>query len=578
MELLKEVRISNFRSLRNVSLLGLTSYSPLIGLNSTGKSNVLRALNLYFNDELDELATPLALDRDYPRSLKKSRQRKAVTVGAVFDLTTGYEPRNTTDYLALKGLTDQIAIQREWSLSPLGAGSLQDVLRVGPSLDSLSDVDLADRPLIFTFIRSVHFRYVPNHVRPADFLRTEVQPLRKALLMNLRRTKVYKDAGVAAAMSGLSDVAKNMLSDTSRKVSVGNLGREISADLPAEFTDLAFQIALQTVTPSGLEPTELQGSGTQSFTLLHVLDLLDRTERGQQFGWKKASIWAIEEPESFLHAGLRARFAQDLADYAGDDKRQIIASTHHEEFVRVGSCAWLAEINDGQTRVTKMDARDALGEASRRRITVFQHPLIEYPDHPMVIVEGKFDGVYLRDALARHGTLRPRWKLVVMSELDTAYRPGGSALGTYLSANKAVINSRALTAPVLILRDWEDAGGKLDAYANPLSGHDSSTVLCCPKTMCNPQLGTTFRGIERYLPTDLVTKTLPSSHLSRPAKSEYPIDLNQNGKDTYTNHKSRLAAAVTDGTSSGAAMRTLVEWLDGEVVKVLEGVPVQMFL
>ena len=53
---------------------------------------------------------------------------------------------------------------------------------------------------------------------------------------------------------------------------------------------------------------------------------------GQHFGWKKASLWAFEEPESFLHAGLRSRFAQDLAEYAGQDKRQIIVNTHHEEF------------------------------------------------------------------------------------------------------------------------------------------------------------------------------------------------------------------------------------------------------
>jgi AAA15 family ATPase/GTPase len=41
--------IENFRSLRTVEMRELWKYVPIVGLNSSGKSNVLRALNLFFN-------------------------------------------------------------------------------------------------------------------------------------------------------------------------------------------------------------------------------------------------------------------------------------------------------------------------------------------------------------------------------------------------------------------------------------------------------------------------------------------------------------------------------------------------
>jgi hypothetical protein len=203
---------------------------------------------------------------------------------------------------------------------------------------------------------------------------------------------------------------------------------------------------------------------------------------------------------------------------------------------------------------------------------------MEFPDQPIVLVEGKFDGVHFRDALARHPSLRPRWKLVVMSELDPAYKPGGSALATYLSANRAVINSRPLSAPVIVLRDWEDAGGNLANFTSALQGHASSTVLCCPASLSNPQLGASFRGVERYLPTSLIRSVIPSTRLTRPGDVDYPVELSSAGKDAYPSYKSKLAQQVQNGAPTGSQMRDLVEWLDQQIVSILSNVPAQLFL
>lgn len=45
---IKKIEIRNFRSIRNI-LINVDNYNTFVGLNDVGKSNLLKALNLFFN-------------------------------------------------------------------------------------------------------------------------------------------------------------------------------------------------------------------------------------------------------------------------------------------------------------------------------------------------------------------------------------------------------------------------------------------------------------------------------------------------------------------------------------------------
>ncbi len=79
---LQYVRIENFRSIRILEIDGLNDYNPIVGLNSAGKSNVLRALNLFFNNYLDEDQNPLDFGEDYSSYAPSGKKKRvSVTVG-----------------------------------------------------------------------------------------------------------------------------------------------------------------------------------------------------------------------------------------------------------------------------------------------------------------------------------------------------------------------------------------------------------------------------------------------------------------------------------------------------------------
>jgi predicted ATP-dependent endonuclease of OLD family len=53
MKLLTNIRIEGFRSIQEAEIELDTDVTAFAGLNNSGKSNVLRGLNTFFNDETD---------------------------------------------------------------------------------------------------------------------------------------------------------------------------------------------------------------------------------------------------------------------------------------------------------------------------------------------------------------------------------------------------------------------------------------------------------------------------------------------------------------------------------------------
>ncbi|WP_109508042.1 ATP-dependent nuclease [Nocardioides speluncae] len=572
MDIIKLVRIENFRSIRSVTLDGLDSYVPIIGLNSAGKSNVLRALNLFFNNHIDEDRAALDLGADHT-SYAPAKQKKNVSVTVGLSLGPHIRVRGQDDFQKNYDLSDVVYIKRTWSVG-VDKSSLVEAFSFGNDVENLQPAGAEEVASLATYIRAVRFVYIPNHARPADLIRNELQPLRADLVRRLRSTTAYKESNVPDLMAELGRMGGRMFGEAAKAVERGLPSTSIAASLPADFAELVFTVGINAISDSGIARTpDYEGSGAQSFMLLHILDLADRSRRSSGFGWVQASIWAMEEPESFLHAGLRARFSTDLASYAGDSRRQVIVTTHQDEFARVAEHVWTASKDRATgTQLFRSIARDAIAEATRREITTFRHPLFAFADQPLVIVEGIFDSLYMSEAL-RELQRRIRWRLIAPSDVFEA-DAGGDGVLQYLKYNKQAIASRPDSAPVIVVRDWEDKSKA--KYDNVLAVHPHSTCVIADETLTNPQLDETFVGIERYLPTDLIKEQVPTQQLA----------LEHSGSDARFSikrphleaAKPRLADAVRSGASPGEHMRDLASWLDEQVIKILESVPPEKFL
>ncbi len=433
---------------------------------------MLRALNLFFNNYLDEDQNPLDFGEDYS-SYAPSGKKKRVSVTVGISLGGNFKVPRQRDFEKTHGLTSIIYIERIWNLAP-DTQANQESYRFGPTTKKMGSASPDDLSAILAYIRAVRFVYIPNHARPADLIRQELGPLRGTLVARLRSTAAYRESNVNDVLAELGKLGDRMFGDVSKQLQKGLPGTSVSATLPDDFADLLFDVGVSAISGGHARAPEYEGSGAQSFMLLHILDLADRTRRAGGFGWVQASVWAMEEPESFLHAGLRAQFSTDLAKYARDPRRQVFVTTHQDEFVRVARHAWtVGKRPEGDTALVRASAQEALRSATRREITSFQHPLFTSTDRPIVIVEGRYDAAYLRAAIESLN-LRPRWRL--FSPQDT-FGPevGGDSVLPYLQWNTAVIASRPEIAPIIVLRDWEARDAS--KYDKHLKAHPHSKAL-----------------------------------------------------------------------------------------------------
>ena len=77
--IIRSIQIKNFRSIRNITI-SLSKMNIFVGLNDVGKSNVLKALNLFFNNSTD-YDSKFDFDKDFSNLFpSNSHSTKEITI------------------------------------------------------------------------------------------------------------------------------------------------------------------------------------------------------------------------------------------------------------------------------------------------------------------------------------------------------------------------------------------------------------------------------------------------------------------------------------------------------------------
>jgi hypothetical protein len=243
-----------------------------------------------------------------------------------------------------------------------------------------------------------------------------------------------------------------------------------------------------------------QGSGIQSLLMLETLSLIDR-DYFQQFGWKQASLWALEEPESSLHSTLEATVSKFLSEISTDNssRLQVIATTHSDLVLQYADLTVFVSKQDNETTFSGDESkREVLERAASTGISRWVHPILANPLEPVVLVEGKSDFLFLQQALR---LLEPNLNSIVsyLGELQGGNITGGwTEMLSYVKTNIGAIRTRLPAAPLVIVLDWDSASRKTE-FQKQIGDTDRAKVLVWPENTFNPHLGRAFRGLERHL-------------------------------------------------------------------------------
>lgn len=316
--LIKQIEITNFRSIKH-TIIDCSSYNLFCGQNDVGKSNVLKALNLFFNQETD-FQTPFNFFTDYNKyalaeaqSSKKGKQ--FIRIKVTFNTPRSYRSiPNQTFYI------EKTYDRNDRS----GSGTLK-----------YSEDSTIARTSISRLYNQIRYVYIPalkgkEVVQYLLGLLGEQQLIGQKQIDDLNQHINAKTQN----LTGLLNESKIGINVTfGLPTLLRDFWQQLSVGTTYEYTE---KITQQISEKRGAEielnpklyqiPLTMRGDGVKSKFLPPILKWLQNNNKSLIF------IWGIDEPEN----SLEFRAAESLSTLFCDEyakTTQIFATSHSMAFI-----------------------------------------------------------------------------------------------------------------------------------------------------------------------------------------------------------------------------------------------------
>lgn len=295
--------IRNFRSIVAFS----DTMGPLnifVGKNDEGKSNIIRALDLFFNHESSR-GYAFDWNRDFC-SFTPKRKGKAEEIAIAIEVTP---PASFTN-------RNPVIWRKTWRRTGLHSDEFQH--RIG--------TEVSPKSKIASFLKAMRFDYVPA-IKSSDYF--------QGLMGNLHDMLEQTVAEQVRTASGAFTSAINTNTQAILDEILTSLQLTTSIALPSNLRDLFTQLEFTSI--SGEKPFSLnqRGDGIKVRHIPIVLRWLARQANHLSAPGrpKTVTVWGYEEPENNLELRRCFELAKDFVD--GSSEIQAFVTTHSPAFYSV---------------------------------------------------------------------------------------------------------------------------------------------------------------------------------------------------------------------------------------------------
>lgn len=311
---IRQVYIENFRSIQKLSV-SLDKLSVFVGKNDCGKSNILRALNLFFNSVTNPGAV-FNFDSDYNLFVpERAKTAKEVIVRVELEIPASYRETNG----------DLIIWEKRWRTGGLHSDNYWGV-RLSTNRrgrEVREDISIPDRSNAHALLRQIEFEYVPaiKDARYFDELRGRIYSIISEVAARTFRT----------SSTAFEDSIGEHLADLTNGIGT-SLGFETRLALPRDLSHIFQRLDFL----SGIKNISLEsrGDGIKTRHIPHILKFMAEKKRSLQ-GRGAAPysfIWAYEEPENNLEFASAVELGVELSEFAQNEVAQIMLTTHSPVF------------------------------------------------------------------------------------------------------------------------------------------------------------------------------------------------------------------------------------------------------
>ena len=295
--LIKKIEVNYLRSLYTATLTDVGDLNVIFGRNDSGKSNLLRALNLFFNDQIEPGRWfDFALDMSdlRKREAREAKGRQFLWIKITFNVRANYRP----------SLGDEISVKKQWNRD----GEVN--LSFYPPPNSAGQ-----QARITRYLNDIGFTYIPA-IKDLEVYADLIERVYGAASesdMLQAATDNFIDA-ISVQTTSLSDQLTSLFGASARLAP--------PTEMQKLFRNLDFA--------HGEDRHSLlrqKGDGIKARHLPELLRFVNENERR-----KRLYLWGFEEPENSLDLGAAETEALRFADFASRDDTQVFITSHSPAF------------------------------------------------------------------------------------------------------------------------------------------------------------------------------------------------------------------------------------------------------
>lgn len=411
--LIKKIHIKNYRSIIDETI-ECDACNIFVGKNDAGKSNVLKALNLFFNPRQSEFSF-----RDDFCIYHKTRVRHAEEI--VIELTVEI-PSTFTD----KG---ELRWKRVWRSD----GYRDDFEEFSKEFTRRSRTKM--------FLNNIHFEYIPA-VKSSDYYRYLLRRVYGALLK-------ASDTKINEANNTYSDTLSSLTREITKEIK-DKLNIISLIKMPDNLEQLFGDLAIKTKEGEYEVPLSNRGDGIQARHIPAILQFVAKQEKNaDENNITKTFIWGFEEPENGVELSSCFELASQLSEYSNEI--QMFITTHSPAFYGIDTkkCYFALKLPEGNTKYInskkKTDIDNEMGilplispyieekrkelEEQKKAKQILENDLLKLKEKTgkiIIFTEGKTDEIILSAALSETNfseriIFNPNVQKFGSSELDKIY-------------------------------------------------------------------------------------------------------------------------------------------------------------
>lgn len=437
---IKKIKIKNYRSIKSEISIDFNDELVIIGPNNSGKTNFLKAINLFF-DGIKENQYSIA--SDLPFGL--SGEQTSIVIS--FQTT----PEKDGDFISkYKEVIELLEEDKEieaglinlyLSFSSAGRANYRFFTNDKVQSDKREEYRRLHEELITYFLSRFVCNYIPSEKSSASLFNEFLLPHLKRHIGDLLQEQ---QRSVDEALLVVSkSISQNMHE-------AGLLGMSCMFGLPGNLFSSALSKFDFFIDDGERTPFHQKGSGVQAATILACLEWITLQENNEG----KYVVWLIEEPESYLHPGLAEACRNIIEDLSKSS--DVFTTTHAMGFIP-NSHEKVLQSSIGDKKETSLRSLKGYSEATQSirnalgiRFSDY-YSLTEYN----IFVEGKTDKALFQHVL---GVVKPKGRANQFHALRQASIMDFSGVSSLKDFLKSTYSFMAKERSIVAVFDGDEAG------------------------------------------------------------------------------------------------------------------------